>query len=226
MRKSAPLNTRFSETNKKQMQVYQHPSLPDGIILCIKQCPVMRSILQQCELTPEMQYHPQQQWFTMTHATYARLRTHLPELLSMQPASRPAPAPVAALPSQRSVYVQTDAQRGVAQVTREVQTEETEMMPPPPSVPPAPVDVSASPSSGPLLVPADHMHMGSNPEPPPPRAPPSVAPSSHRQPPPFTAVGGIPGDGDQSLISGLSDFDQVLRTRFAVHKELEALISV
>ena len=121
------------------MQVYKHPDHENVIILSVKTSPIIQQLITSWDHAAESQYDTQQEWYSMSHDTYQKLRRHLMNSATLTPprVKRSPPVPeVAALspPSKRyrSLQTQTDPQASTEErhAQTETETEEQERVVP------------------------------------------------------------------------------------------------
>ena len=67
------------------MQVYKHPDHENVIILSVKTSPIIQQLITSWDHAAELQYDTQQEWYSMSHDTYQKLRRHLMNSATLTP---------------------------------------------------------------------------------------------------------------------------------------------
>ena len=111
------------------MQVYKHPEYENLIVLSVKNSPIIQQLLVNWDHPGDLQYDTQQEWYSMSHDTYQKLRRHLMHSATLTPPSAkrtcPVPeiAPMPPPPSKRYRSLQTQTEPHPCTEERHAQTE-------------------------------------------------------------------------------------------------------
>ena len=115
------------------MQVYRHPEYENFIVLSVKNSPIIQQLLTNWDHPGDLQYDTQQEWYSMSHDTYQKLRRHLMQSATLTPpnAKRTSPMPEIAPmppppPSKRYRSLQTQTDPNPCTEERHTQTEQKE----------------------------------------------------------------------------------------------------